>query len=89
MPALGTVHTVVICIEGSGGMAGPCPAGQVMTVTQAYVIAPSSASFFDAIAAPFDTATAGAFFGFAFASTIFLWLTALGAGAVIRFVRHA
>lgn len=36
---------------------------------------------------PFDPAIAGEFFGFAFASTVFVWLTALGAGAILKFVK--
>jgi hypothetical protein len=41
------------------------------------------------MAEPFDSVQAGAFFGFAFASTIFVWLFSLGLGSVIKLVRTA
>jgi hypothetical protein len=37
----------------------------------------------------FDPVAAGAFFGLAFTSTMFLWLLSLGAGAIIRMVKSA
>lgn len=87
--ALGTVQTVVVCVSGSSGIQGACPAGQVESVTQAYLVAPSEATRFDLMAEPFDAATAGAYFGFAFASTVFVWLLSLGAGVVIKLVKSA
>lgn len=89
MAALGTVQTVVVCLAGTSGIQGACPDGQVQSVTQAYLIAPSEATRFDLMAEPFDAATAGAFFGFAFASTVFVWLLALSAGMVIKMVKTA
>jgi hypothetical protein len=89
MPTLGTVQTVVVCIAGSSGIQGACPTGSVESVTQAYMIAPSQASYFDLMADPFDPGVAGQYFGFAFASTVFVWLLALGAGAVIKMVKSA
>lgn len=89
MAQLGTVQTVVVCIPGTPGVQGACPDGQVQSVTQAYLIAPSEAARFDLMAEPFDAATAGAYFGFAFASTVFVWLLALGAGMVIKMVKTA
>jgi hypothetical protein len=53
------------------------------------MITPSEAAKFDLMAEPFDAATAGAYFGFAFASTVFVWLLALGAGSIIKMVRQA
>jgi hypothetical protein len=86
---LGTVQTVVVCVQADAGLQGACPTGQVQTVTQAYLIAPSEAGRFDLGAEPFDPAQAGAFFGFAFASTVFVWLFSLGVGHVLKMVRSA
>ncbi len=88
--ALGTTQTVLVCINGVSSFgAAPCPPGQTISVVQAYLVTPSEAAKFNANAEPFDSATAGAFFGFAFASTVFVWLLSFGAGAVIRMVRTA
>lgn len=87
MVQLGTVQTVVVCINGTSGLQGPCPDGQIQSVTQAYLIVPSEAARFDLMAEPFDAATAGAYFGFAFASTVFIWLTSLGFGYVLKMVK--
>ena len=76
-------------MSGTSGAQGACPDGHVQSVTQAYLIAPSEAAKFDLMAEPFDSATAGAYFGFAFASTVFVWLFSLGAGMVIRMVKSA
>lgn len=90
MPGLGVVQTVVVCIPGDTGVPfPPCPAGTTASVTSAYLIAPSESAAFDLMAEPFDAATAGAYFGFAFASTVFVWLLALGAGSIIKMVRSA
>lgn len=89
MAQLGTVQTVVVCIPGTSGVQSVCPDGQVQSLTQAYLIAPSEATRFDMMAEPFDAATAGAYFGFAFASTVFVWLVSLSAGMVIRMVKSA
>ena len=89
MVQLGTVQTVVVCLSGASGIQGACPEGQVQSVTQAYLVAPSQAEHFNLMAEPFDSATAGAYFGFAFASTVFVWLLSLSAGMVIRMVKSA
>lgn len=89
MGALGTVQTVVVCLPGSSGIEGACPSGQVETVTQAYLIASSEAPRFNLMAEPFDPAIAGQYFGFAFASTCFVYLLAWAAGMVIKMVRSA
>jgi hypothetical protein len=86
MAQLGTVQTAVVCVPGSEGTQGVCPAGQVQSVTQAYLVAPSEAAHFDLMAEPFDSVTAGAYFGFAFASTVGLWAVAHGAGQLVKFV---
>lgn len=89
MAQLGTVQTVVVCVPGTSGIQGACPTGSVESVTQAYLVAPSEAARFDLMADPFDAGVAGQYFGFAFASTVFVWLLALGAGAVIKMVKSA
>jgi hypothetical protein len=90
MNALGSTQTVVVCVGGGSAWgSAPCPPGQTVSVVQAYLITPSEAAKFNMNAEPFDSATAGAFFGFAFASTVFVWLLSLGAGAVIKMVRSA
>lgn len=87
--ALGVVQTAVVCVQASSGVQGACPAGQVESVVQAYLIAPSEAGRFDLMSEPFDSATAGQFFGFSFASTCFVYLVAWGAGMVIKAVKSA
>ena len=89
MAQLGNVQTVVVCVAGTTGVQGACPAGTTESVTQAYLIAPSEAARFNLMAEPFDGAQAGAFFGFAFASTMFVWLFSLGIGRVIAMVKTA
>lgn len=89
MAQLGNVQTIVVCINGSAGVQGTCPIGTVQSVTQAYLIAPSEAIRFDLMAEPFDSTQAGTFFGFAFASTMFVWLFSLGVGRVIKMVKTA
>lgn len=56
--------------------------GTVAVMSVDTVVNEASAPFFDA-------AAAGAFFGFAFASTMFLWLLSLGAGMIIRMIKTA
>lgn len=89
MAQLGTIQTVVVCISGSSGMQGACPSAHVQSVTQAYLIAPSEAVRFDLMVEPFDALQAGAFFGFSFASTMFVWLFSLGVGRIIKMVKTA
>jgi hypothetical protein len=89
MSQLGIVQTVIVCLPGASGLQGGCPDGQVQSVTQAYLIAPSEAVRFDLMATPFDAVQAEAFFGFSFASTMFVWLFALGVGRIIKFVKTA
>jgi hypothetical protein len=88
MTALGTVQTVVTCVAGVSGIQGACPAGSVETVTTAYLVAASEATRLELMADPFDAATAGGYFGFAFAATVFVYLLSFGAGIVIKMVRQ-
>jgi hypothetical protein len=87
MTALGTSQTVVVCVPAGSGFQGACPSGQVESVVQAYVVTASEGARLDAMGEPFDSATAGAYFGFAFASTIFVYLFSLGCGYVLKTVR--
>lgn len=87
MAQLGTVQTVVVCVSGSAGIQGSCPVGQVQSVTQGYLIAPSEASRFDSTAEPFSSADAAAVFGFSFSVTLGFWLVAKGHGAIISFIK--
>lgn len=89
MAQLGQVQTVVVCLEGTSGIQGGCPSGQVVSVTQAYLVAPSEAARFDLMAQPFDGSQAGAFFGLSFASTMFVWLFSMGIGRIIKMVKTA
>lgn len=88
MGQLGTVQTVVVCVSGSSGVQGACPVGSVQSVTQAYLVAPGEAARFDLIAQSVDPLVAGQYFGFAFASTIFVWLFSHGLGQLVRMVRN-
>lgn len=89
MSQLGTVQTVVVCIPGTSGVQGACPVNTVESVIQAYLVAPSEAVRFDLMAEPFDAVVAGQYFGFAFASTVFVWLFSLGVGYVLKMVRQS
>lgn len=88
MTTLGTTQTVIVCVNGSGGVQGACPSGQVESVVSAYLVSSSEAARLDLMAEPFDAATAGAFFGFAFVSTIFVYLTAVGGGVLLQLVKR-
>ncbi|MCS8014621.1 hypothetical protein N0430_31390 [Pseudomonas aeruginosa] len=85
---LGSVQTVLVCVPGQG-VQGFCPDGQSQTVTQAYMIAPSESTALDLMAQPFDASAAGAYFGFAFASTVFVYLLSLACGVLITTVKRA
>lgn len=89
MSQLGTVQTVVVCVNATSGLQGACPAGQVESVTQAYLVTSSESARFELMAEPFDASQAGAFFGFAFTSTIFIWLFSIGVGHILKMVRTA
>lgn len=86
---LGTVQSVIVCVPAESGIQGACPAGSVQTVTAAYLVSPTASETLDLIASPINPADLGAVWGFAFASTVFLWLVSLSAGAVIRAVKSA
>jgi hypothetical protein len=83
MSALGSVQTVIICIPGTGNQ-GVCPDGYTQSVTQAYLVSPSSASILDSGATPFDAVQAAEYWGASFTLTIWLYLFALGCGTIYR-----
>lgn len=85
---LGTLQTVVVCIPGTGTQGWGCPEGMTQSVTQAYLLAPSEAYRFDVLAEPFSPSIAGEYFGFAFASTFFVYLVSFSLGSLISFVRR-
>lgn len=89
MTALGGVQTVVVCVPAGSGTQGACPSGEIESITQAYLVAASEAQRFELMSQPFDPAQAGAFFGFSFASTMFVWLFSLGIGRIIKMVKTA
>ncbi|MNI94494.1 hypothetical protein D3C73_1526040 [compost metagenome] len=53
------------------------------------MIAPSESTALDLMAQPFDASAAGAYFGFAFASTVFVYLLSLACGVLITTVKRA
>ncbi|PMS20817.1 hypothetical protein C0Z18_09770 [Trinickia dabaoshanensis] len=97
--AAGSVQTIAICGPAIGPIntagrsisCGTDASGNPLYVTtmQAYVLTPSSASYIDAIAQPFDYVQAAGFWGLAFTTVISLWLVSHGAGAIVNFVRRA
>lgn len=94
----GSVQTIVVCGPAAGavsvsGRAISCGTDAngnplYMTTMQAYVLDPSSASYIDAVAQPFDYVQAAGFWGVAFTTVITLWLVSHGAGAIVNFVRR-
>jgi hypothetical protein len=82
----GTLENVILC-RTSATPAAPCGAGEAPTVVQAYVLDPAGASFFDAVATPYDYAAGAAFWAFAFVFTMTLYLGARFMGTLINMVR--
>ncbi|MGS1041440.1 hypothetical protein [Burkholderia glumae] len=97
--AAGSIQTIAVCGLAAGAVnaaghvisCGTDANGNPLYVTtiQAYVLDPSSASYIDAIAQPFDYAQAAGFWGLAFTTVITLWLVSHGAGVIVNFVRRA
>ncbi|KVQ80487.1 hypothetical protein WK07_13280 [Burkholderia multivorans] len=95
----GSVQTVAVCGSSTGAvnvsgqlvLCGTDANGNPLYVTtmQAYVLDPSSASYIDAVAQPFDYVQAAGFWGLAFTSIITLWLVSHGAGAIVNFLRRS
>jgi hypothetical protein len=69
--------------------ASVCGPGREMQVQKVWAMTEAEANTFALNAEPFDPATAGSFFAFAFVSTIGVWALAYGAGEVIQFFRKA
>ncbi|MDR7334277.1 hypothetical protein [Roseateles asaccharophilus] len=85
MPA-GSLENVIVC-RPSATPAAPCGAGEAPTVLQAYVLAPSSSSFVDAAAGPYDYATGAAYWSAAFVFTVSLYLCTRVIGTIVNMVR--
>lgn len=85
MPA-GTLKTILVCQDNAAPMA-PCPAGQAPVAVHAYVIEPASASYFDAVAEPFDYANGAAFWSIAFVFTLSLYIATRIYGSIINMTR--
>lgn len=89
------IQWVIVCEQETAPLANSapgaapvwnCPAANHVIITTDQLVQESS---FIASYGSFDPVAAGAFFGLAFTSTIFLWLLSLGAGAIIRMVKSA
>jgi hypothetical protein len=65
----------------------PCPAGQAPAPIDAYVVEPASASYFDAVAEPYDYINGAAFWAFAFVFTLTLYIGTRVYGTIINMVR--
>jgi hypothetical protein len=91
MSDFGSLQTVLVCkaTTAPDAVQGACPAGFAPVTVDAYLVAPSQAFRLDVATQPFDAATAGEYFGFAFASTVALWALAYGAGQVIKLIRNS
>lgn len=86
--ASGVVSTVLVCVPSSTVDAtGLCPSGSAPGTAPAYLLNTSQGDAWDLASQPFSAATAGEYFGFAFAATVGLWALAYGAGQVIKLVR--
>ncbi|MGN6804346.1 MAG: hypothetical protein ACTHJZ_00205 [Trinickia sp.] len=97
--AAGSVQIIAVCgptvgainVAGRSISCGTDANGNplYLATLQAYVLDPSSASYIDAVAQPFDYVQAAGFWGLAFTTVITLWLVSHGAGAIVNFVRRA
>ncbi|MEK6368040.1 MAG: hypothetical protein V4803_16620 [Burkholderia gladioli] len=97
--AAGSVQTIAVCgpstgvisVAGHAALCGTDANGNplYLTTMRAYVLDPSSASYIDALAQPFDYVQAAGFWGLAFTTIVTLWLVSHGAGAIVNFVRRA
>lgn len=88
--SVGSLQTIIVCgPSADGSTTTPCATGQAPQVTQAYVLAPDSASFIDQAAAPFDYAVAAVFWTSSFVLTIWLYVLPRGIGEIVRMVRRA
>ena len=88
MTVLGATQTVLVCVPGSSGIQGACPSGSVETVTQAYLVSPTNATFLDVSAEPFDTASAAGLFTAGFGATLAFYLLSLSIGQILNMVKR-
>ncbi|MBU9542854.1 hypothetical protein KTE53_08580 [Burkholderia multivorans] len=66
---------------------GLCPSGQALTTIQAYVLDPSTQSYFDQVDQSFDYTTLASFFGFAFITVLMFWGVSKGIGSILRTIK--
>lgn len=85
--SIGNIQTVVICVPGTAGVQGACAAGEVQTVTTAYLVSPTASEQLDLLATPIDPAQLGEVWMFGFVATLSIWLLSISAGSVIRMVK--
>lgn len=88
MTVLGSTQTVLVCVPGSSGIQGACPAGSFETVTQAYLVSPTNASYLDLSSESFDPGTASAYFSFALFATLAFYMTVYGAGQIVQILKR-
>jgi len=93
--AAGSVQYIVECavrVPATAVSLAPCTSvtgvGYAPKMVQAYVIDPASASYIDAVAAPYNYANGAALWGFAFTFVLTLYLVAHSAGLIMGFVRR-
>lgn len=83
----GAVQTIVVCVPSSVSQA-PCPAGQAVTTTQAYMLDASQQASYEASTAPFDYVLASGIWAFAFSFVLGLFLVSKSAGTVLAMIRR-
>lgn len=84
--AAGEVRSIVVCVP-SQTTQSPCPSGMAISVSEAYLIAPSGAASYEAQTVPFDYAVASAIWGLAFTFVVGLFLVSKSAGTVLQRIR--
>jgi len=90
--AAGSLQNVIICVPVSTGNSVP-PCSTINGVKQkpvmqsAYVIAPSSASFFDMALEPIDPISVGTVFSVGFSCVLLCFLVSRSVGVVLNLIR--
>lgn len=86
--AVGSIQTLLVCSATTdGSTVSPCPAGQGPTATTAYVVAPDSASYFEAAVGPYDFVNGAAFWSGAFIFTLTLYFSSTIYKSILKLVR--
>lgn len=84
----GSIQTVVVCVAAAKAPNTICPAGMVMTTTQAYVLDVSQQASFVASVAPFDYVQAASIWTFAFTFVVGLFLVSKSSGTILQMIRR-